>query len=127
MNAAILAFDICMDNRNMLIHALYEGTDAATNTIMLSKKARNDPLRQLKFELPLADLRRTAEEMGETVNFMIEMYGVLRWRKKTLYFDPRPAPPGPLPDIRPRPSRLTIPQRPASPGSAPPPPQPSGA
>jgi hypothetical protein len=109
---AILCFDICMDNRNMLMHALYEGTDQATARIKLSKKARSDPLREIKFQVSLAELRKTAVEMGETVNFMIELWNHVRWRQTKPHVEYElPLPP--LPQKPARPDRLTIPPPPA--------------
>lgn len=108
---AILCFDICVDNRNMLIHALYEGTDAVTAKMKLTKKARNDPLREIKFQVSLEELRKAAVEMGNTVNFMIELYGYMRARRsRDQYGVPAILPP--LPQKRARPDRLTIPPPP---------------
>jgi hypothetical protein len=78
---AIHCFDICMENRNMLVHALYEGTDLATASIKLTKRSRNNPLQQIKFQVPIEQLRKMAEEMGETVNFMLELWNCVRTRK----------------------------------------------
>ncbi|MGD0152000.1 MAG: hypothetical protein ABSB77_25780 [Xanthobacteraceae bacterium] len=108
LGSAVLAFDICMDNRNTLVHALYEGTDVATAIMKLSKRARNDPLREVKMQLPLSELRNIAEEMGTTLNFMLDMFKVNRWRKWAERQTPMPPQPEPFPEIPPRPNRLTM-------------------
>jgi hypothetical protein len=114
---AMRCFDICMENRNMLVHALYEGSDLATSSIRLSKKARKNPLRQLKFQLPIGQLRKMAEGMGETVNFMLDLWNCVRTREALEERD-RDLPPWPpltWPDKPAQPDRLTIPAPPANP------------
>jgi len=98
---AILCFDICIDNRNMLIHALHAGTDKLTATMRLTKRARSNPLREIRFEVSIAALRKIADEIGSTLNYMLDW-----WFHKTNPLDP----PRPLPEKPPRPDRLTIPQ-----------------
>jgi hypothetical protein len=73
---AILCCNICLDNRNMLIHSLYSGTDEVTTNMRLSKRARRDPLRELKFEVSVTDLRKIADEIGNTVNYIIDLWFV---------------------------------------------------
>jgi hypothetical protein len=43
---ACKCYDICNDNRNTLIHALYESTDAATSVMRLTKRQKN-PIKEL--------------------------------------------------------------------------------
>jgi hypothetical protein len=104
MKHAILCCDICMDNRNMLVHALYTGTDAAMGKMQLTKRARNNPLQDIKLELSVESLRKIADEIGAAVHFMMDL-----WFCKTHGFPPSPEKP-------PRPDRLTIPQPEANAG-----------
>jgi hypothetical protein len=70
---AINCFEICNENRNILVHALYGSTDRATSIISLKKRARNNPLNELKLEFSLPTLRQCAEEISNTVNFMLDI------------------------------------------------------
>jgi hypothetical protein len=118
---AIRCFDICTENRNMLVHALYEGTDWIAWAIKLSKRVRNNPLRQIKFQVPIEQLRKMAEDMGETVNFMLDLWNCVRTRKAIEEHDPDlpPLPPLTWPDKPIQPDRLTTPPPPATPQNKP--------
>jgi hypothetical protein len=71
---ALECFEICNENRNILIHALYERTDHTTATMTVSKRAHNNPLHEFKLDLSLTELRQTAEEIGHTVNLMLDVW-----------------------------------------------------
>jgi hypothetical protein len=93
---AINCFEICNENRNILVHAIYESTDQATSIISLKKRAHNNPLNVLKLEYSLPTLRLCAEEIANTVNFMLDLFVVLtRGPSNTLIRKP------------PQPNRLT--------------------
>jgi len=103
---AIKCCDICLDNRNMIIHALYTGTDNATENMRLTKRARSNPLRELRFEVSTEKLRTIADDIGNTVNLMIDLWFYHTHRPATVERDARL----PLPKKLPQPDRLTIPQ-----------------
>jgi hypothetical protein len=71
---ALDCFEICNENRNILVHAIYERLDRVTATMTLTKRSRQNPLNEFKIELPLPVLRQTAEEVGNTVNFMVDLW-----------------------------------------------------
>jgi hypothetical protein len=103
---AIKCCDICFDNRNMLIHALYAGIDTVTAKMKLTKRSSNDPLRQMRFELSTDKLREIADAIGNTVNFMIDLWTYHTHRPANALVGTRL----PLPEKPAQPSRLTIPQ-----------------
>lgn len=105
---AVRYCDICFDNRNMLVHALYAGTDEATASMMLTKRSRNDPLKELRFAVSTQQLRKIADEIGNALNFMVDL-----WFCKT-HRDNRSVP-WTLPEKPPQPDKLTIPPPPANP------------
>jgi len=77
---AMECFEICNENRNILIHALYEVVDRTTATMRVSKRSKNNPLNEFKLELPLPMLRQTADEIGNTVNMMLDIWFCLTRR-----------------------------------------------
>ena len=109
MDHALRCCSICFDNRNMLIHALYTGTDDAAEKMRLTKRASNNPIRDLKFEVSVDDLRKIADEIGDTVNHMMEL-----WYLKT-HTDHRALSHIALREKPPQPSRLKIPPPEANP------------
>jgi hypothetical protein len=106
---AIECFEICNENRNILVHAIYERLDGLTATMTVTKRSKNNPLNEFRMELSLPTLRRAAEEVGNTVNFMLDLWFVLTHRPSNTLIR-RPA----------APHRLTPSQPPATPPSAPP-------
>jgi hypothetical protein len=98
----ILCCDINLANRNLLIHSLYVGTDKATESMRLSKRARNNPLRELRFEMSTSGLRKVADEIGDAVNYMLDLWFLKTQRSLLVQQLPWPAKP-------PRPERVTIP------------------
>jgi hypothetical protein len=67
-------FKICAENRNFLVHAIYESTDQFTATMTVKKRSKRNPLNEFRMELPVPILRRIAEEIGNTVNFMLDLW-----------------------------------------------------
>jgi hypothetical protein len=103
LHHGILYCGICLDNRNMLIHSLYVGTDNVTANMRLTKRARNDVLRELRFEVSLTDLRKIADEIGNTVNYLLDLWFLKTQAgrlKEHMTWPDRPQ----------QPDRLTIPQ-----------------
>jgi hypothetical protein len=102
VNHGILCCNICFDNRNMLIHSLYTGTDDVTANMRLSKRAKNAPLRELRFEVSIHGLRKIADEIGDTVNYLIDLWFLKTHRSALAQHLPLLVKP-------PRPDKLTIP------------------
>lgn len=113
---AIRCFDICTDNRNTMLHAIKERS-STTDTLRLSKRARNNPERTTYYELPLTTLRRVADDTAATLNLWADLF---LWLEDRRYGQLRPLPDKPL-----QPYRLTPSPQIATDVDAPRPPQPS--
>lgn len=98
-------YDICTDNRNILMHGIYEDLDAATKTLTVHKTASQDPTRQIRFRLPLQELRLVAEHCGFTFVFAWKLFTFLYDRK--LPKGRAPFEQKALPEIPPQPRKLT--------------------
>jgi hypothetical protein len=109
---AIDCFEICNENRNILVHALYEGLDRVTATMKVSKRSKNNPLNEFKLELSVPALQQTAEELGNTVDLMLDLWFNLTHRPSNTLIR-KPA----------RPNRLSPTQPQATPPNAPLPPK----
>ena len=101
---ALQCFDICTNNRNVLVHARSEH-QYRSSTMRLSKKHRTDPNRTSHYPLKLNDLREVADDMGALLDFMVHLHAHIH--------DLRPPPnailgpcPEPLPNKPPKPRRL---------------------
>jgi hypothetical protein len=124
----ILHFDICTDNRNILMHVISDGISEATGMARFTKRASQNPTRKIEFHVPIDDLRAVADQLAQTIRFAFSLSSFLYFRhspqnktEETLRIGPLP-----LPGIPPKPRKLTPHQRPAAPKGAPLPPQPSG-
>ena len=97
----------------LLAHVIVEAAHSGSGGFPLSKKARNDPRRTIKFHITVAQLRQMADEMTVTFDhatrllfwFMQRSRPDLNLAKAMGWPDP-PAP-APLPNKPPKPSRLT--------------------
>jgi hypothetical protein len=65
-----------------------------------TKRASSDPTRFIHFHISLAEIRQIADETADTVIFIAKMEFYLRRRMKNI-------PEGALPDIPPKPRKLT--------------------
>jgi len=63
----INCYDICTENRNILMHSLLQSADA--DIVAFSKRRSKPPFRENVFRLPLADLRATADEMAAVLDY----------------------------------------------------------
>jgi hypothetical protein len=130
----LLCYDICTENRNILMHAVqysFPKPETQVTHIRLRKRASQDPNRQVRFEFPITDLRLIADQMHENSLYGWDLWQWLMARALHRSWIEQgragmPAP-GPLPDKPPKPRKLTPYQPPAAGKGAPPPPQPSGA
>jgi hypothetical protein len=94
----LVAYDICTDNRNILMHAILE--DAGADLLKLSKRASNDPAREIHFSVPLTELRQLAQEISDTFVFGLKLEV---WMTHRIRGDASDA----LPEIPPKPRKLT--------------------
>jgi hypothetical protein len=67
----LTCYDICTENRNILMHAIIESADA--DILTLSKTASNDPARYIHFRLPISDLRLVADQMAEAFTYALRL------------------------------------------------------
>jgi hypothetical protein len=118
--SALLHFDICTENRNIVLHAINDVVTPTGSAMRLIKRSRNKPNELNHYDVPLPDLRAVADDAGFTFVFMMQVLGWLLKRE-------REEPLGPLPETPPQPHRLT-PSRPQEANAGgPPQPGPSGA
>jgi hypothetical protein len=113
-------FNICCDNRNIVLHAVtaFDG-GAASNALHLVKRARNNPAQINYYDLSLEEIRRVADDTAATFLFMTAMWSWLFDREAG-------CPASPLPGIPPQPCRLSPSPPAAANASETPQPQPSG-
>ncbi len=77
VNFALDCFNRCLENRNILLHSVYVTVDNATQTMTVSKRANKNPAKEFKLNLPLPKLRKTAEEIANSVNYLLDLWFVL--------------------------------------------------
>lgn len=102
---AIRCFDICTNNRNIVLHATSDSDPS--QAFRLSKRARNNPSQTNFYQVPLETLRRVADDAAEAFNYWAKLFYWLTERRAS------PKRPLPLPDKPPQPYRLS-PSRPAA-------------
>lgn len=118
---ALLHFDICTENRNILMHAL--GEIANPEGIQISKKASKSPLKTPNvYRIPTKQLRQMADETEATFDYVIAVH---RWLIQSRPNVARPflgptildgnGEPLPLPQKPPKPHRLRTSQLPEGP------------
>jgi hypothetical protein len=57
-------YDICTENRNILMHAIYFNPNLKPDqSPLLVKKAKNDYKREVHYDVPLHELRKVADDM----------------------------------------------------------------
>ena len=78
INFALDCFDRCLENRNILLHSVYVTVDNATQTMTVSKRVNKNPAKEFKMNLALTALRKTAEEVANTVSYLMDVWFVLR-------------------------------------------------
>jgi hypothetical protein len=71
---AMRYFNICADNRNVVMHSVNEISDTLSPMIRLVKKASRDPKKTNCYDLTLEDLRRVADEAAATFLFLFKMF-----------------------------------------------------
>jgi hypothetical protein len=92
-------FDICTDNRNIVMHATND-MDAQTDIIRFAKRARNNPKITNWYDVSLEDMRRVADDAAATFLFLFGLYLFLKSRAENRL-------PWTLPDRPPQPYRLS--------------------
>jgi hypothetical protein len=111
LQACVLHYDICTDNRNILMHVISDGVSEVTGLARFTKRASQNPAREIEFHVPTTDLKLVAEQMAETIRFGFRVMAHINTR------DTRPDAlwslgPFALPNIPPKPRKL-IPYQPA--------------
>jgi len=72
-------YDICTENRNILMHAAFRETFA--DMLHLGKRSSNNPKVENAFRISLAELRRIAEEICEQTSYATDLYYWVSVRK----------------------------------------------
>jgi hypothetical protein len=103
----INCYEICTENRNILLHSTTSKSDPVTLVMELRKRAAKDPLRDLFFEMPLPLIRQVADEMGETVSFISNLWYFLHLRGQGLGDEGQSGQPLSLPNKPQKPHKLT--------------------
>jgi hypothetical protein len=120
----ILCYDICTENRNILMHSIYFNPNPEMTRLV--KRASGDASREIHFDVPLSDLRMIADQTVEVFRYAINLFGFVSRREFIAALPPTDPVsgypkigPNPLPEKPPKPHKLT----PYQPQAA----QPSGA
>ncbi len=114
LHACILHYDICTENRNILMHVMSDGFSEATGHARFRKRASQNPIREIEFHMPIADLRLVADQIAQTARFSFALTAFISFRN---------VPPAsrilaaslPLPETPPKPRKLTPYQPPKAP------------
>lgn len=102
--AAIVGFDICTGNRNILAHSMVKSD--ADGMLKLGKRKAKSSREFVSYEMPLRTLRRAADETADYFAFVEDLKEFLSDREilardETMDWEPRP-----LPEILPSPHRI---------------------
>jgi len=117
ITAALRYFDICTENRNLVLHSITEEA-TSPDILRLSKRARNNPSEINFYEISLPQLRQVADDAANTFLLLSNITLWIGRRDNTLVDQPVP----PLPKISAQPHRLIPSQLPkANLADAPPP------
>jgi len=101
----ILCYNICTENRNILMHSTYfEINDGETRLV---KRASNDPKREIHFDIPLLELRNVADQIADIFIYAREIYGVIFHRDRLAQISPGIPESSALPEKPPKPRILT--------------------
>jgi hypothetical protein len=72
---ALQCFSIANENRNTIVHAIYESFDEANDRMAVSKQSRKGNVFKLRWSI--GELRAKADEIGNTVNYFSDLLIVL--------------------------------------------------
>ena len=102
--AAIVGFDICTNNRNILAHSMVESD--AGGILKLGKRKSKSSRQFVSYEVPLRTLRRAADETADYFAFVEDLHNFFSdreavARRETMDWEPRP-----LPEMPPTPHRI---------------------
>lgn len=116
VRAALHAFDICTDNRNILMHSNHLYSDVASGVTSLFKRSRGDKSKGLIFDVNISDLREVADVTNDTINMLLDLWMYfetrlpLERRFPDDFMDVSTSPPSPLPREIPKPRKLNLPR-----------------
>jgi hypothetical protein len=71
LNYLLQCYNICTENRNILMHATAE--EAYAGVLHISKRSSNDPMTSNRFQIPLAELRMVADQMHTLSAYMMNL------------------------------------------------------
>jgi hypothetical protein len=108
---ALRCYDICTDNRNILMHAVSDAYEPNNETVRLSKRASRQSPHFIEFQLVLSDLRHVADDCAAFASYFGSLMVYVMDHDRAVWAVISGAAPPPLPD-RPAPPRRLTPSRP---------------
>jgi hypothetical protein len=91
----LLCYDICTENRNILMHIEIETVSES----MFQKRSRNNPTQFIKFDIEVSELRLIGEQIANVFVYAFRIWDFLTWDD--------PNSPRALPEKLPKPRKLT--------------------
>lgn len=70
---ALAVFEICTENRNILAHGRRDAAGFHADLFTIRKMASSNPLKEIYFDIPLSDLRDTANDMIVALDFFFSL------------------------------------------------------
>jgi hypothetical protein len=71
LNHLLRCYDICTENRNILMHAAFRETHK--DVLHLVKKSSNSPTIENEFRIPLAELREVADQISSLISYAADL------------------------------------------------------
>jgi hypothetical protein len=100
-------YDVCTENRNIILHSVGYGSRKKPIGLKLTKVASKDPTRIIEFHLSLSEIRLVADQMYEGFLYMWRLYGFLEGRYRKYATTSVLFPNASLPDKLLKPRKLT--------------------
>jgi hypothetical protein len=97
-------FNICADNRNILMHSLLEVYEQGPDHLLFRKSARHHPEQQIGLQFDLSAMREVADDIWTVEDYCRELYIFSITRRRDLSPDDESA-------------RTTLPEKPVLPNS----------
>lgn len=103
---AVQCFDICAENRNILMHAMIEETGEAPESFAARKRHATKAGVEIRFDLPLETLRKAADQTAAIFYYLMALHLYLVMTHPA--FRPPPTRPPALPHKPQKPDKLNL-------------------
>ena len=115
-------FDICADNRNLLMHGTPYRADEKRDKLVLQKVARNNPQRTNYLNLKVNDIRKVADEIDRFDDFGVDCIAFISAQRTggVVQFEDGTSIAPPLPPLPRLPDRMSLSDGPPPEEGAPP-------